>query len=412
MTVTASTDQAVTVALDAAAAAIVSARRAALADRYAANALVAEWVELSKLAPIAAQWRELAGRALEPNVFYEPAFALEAAGVFGRNDAGAVLVWSGTQPRTLLGFFPARIEARRYGLKLPVLVGWTHPYAPLGTPLVERETAEAVIAAWLAHLADNPQLPGLALLPFVPEDGPFVAALGAIVERAQIATADFNRHRRAQLAPRGERSRYVELALNPRKHKELRRMGRRLGELGATLFTTKTEPAAVAAGIEDFFALEARGWKGRAGTASAQRDDIRRFIKTALMRLAAEGKVLIKHFYLDGRPIAVAITLRSADAAWFWKIAYDEHFGRYSPGVILTVAMTEELADDITLARIDSCATANHPMIDHIWRERLALCDRLIAVRPDAPFALARRLETLRRAAIAAVKRVRGRFHR
>ncbi|HTP93398.1 MAG TPA: GNAT family N-acetyltransferase, partial [Xanthobacteraceae bacterium] len=110
------------------------------------------------------------------------------------------------------------------------------------------------------------------------------------------------------------------------------------------------------------------------------------------------------------RPIAAAITLRSVDTAWFWKIAYDEAFARYSPGVMLTVALTEELAEDPTLARADSCATADHPMIDHIWREQLALCDRLIALRPTAPFMLARRAESLRRAAVVGLKHIRGWF--
>jgi CelD/BcsL family acetyltransferase involved in cellulose biosynthesis len=406
MTVTVSTDRTPIVALEGAASAIASARRAALTDRYAANSLAAEWVGLEQLAPFAEQWRKLAGRALEANVFYEPAFAIEAARVFG-GDAGAVLVWSGTNPRELLGFFPARIETRRYGLKLPVLVGWTHPYAPLGTPLVEREAAEPVIAAWLGYLTDSPVLPGTLLLPFLPVDGAFAAALGAIMRRAQMAAADFNRHSRAQLIPRGDRSLYVEWALDVHKYKELRRMGRRLADLGAMLFTTKTEPSDIAAGIEDFCALEARGWKGRAGTAVSGHDDIRRFVKRALSGLAAEGKVSIDRFYFDGRPIAVTITLRSADAAWFWKISYDENYARYSPGVILTTAITEQLADDVTIARTDSCATANHPMIDHIWRERLTLCDRLIAVRPEPPFARVRRLEALRRGAISAVKDIR-----
>ena len=50
-------------------------------------------------------------------------------------------------------------------------------------------------------------------------------------------------------------------------------------------------------------------------------------------------------------------------------------------------------------------------MIDHVWRERLALSDRLIALRPSAlPFALACRIETLRRSAIAAAKAVRDRL--
>ena len=109
-----------------------------------------EWRPLAELAPIAEEWRALAARALEPNVFYEPAFALAAAPVFGR-DVGAGLVWSAAYARRLVGVFPARIERRRYGIALPVLVGWTHPYAPLGTPLVDRDAGAAVIAAWLDH---------------------------------------------------------------------------------------------------------------------------------------------------------------------------------------------------------------------------------------------------------------------
>ncbi len=54
---------------------------------------------------IADEWRELAARALMPNVFYEPAFALAAAPVFGR-DAGAVLVWSGTSAAQAARLFP------------------------------------------------------------------------------------------------------------------------------------------------------------------------------------------------------------------------------------------------------------------------------------------------------------------
>src|SRR3984957_16425900 len=162
--------------------AIASARRAAVADRYAANALAVEWRPLSDLEPIADEWRELAARALEPNVFYEPAFAQPAAKIFGR-DSGAFLVWSGTSPRKLLGFFPGRIETQRYGLSLPVLVGWTHPYAPLGTPLVEREAAEQVIAAWLAHISGDPDLPGVLLMPFVQPSSPFAAELHTILRR-------------------------------------------------------------------------------------------------------------------------------------------------------------------------------------------------------------------------------------
>jgi CelD/BcsL family acetyltransferase involved in cellulose biosynthesis len=397
------------VALERTVSAIASARRAVLADRHAIGSLHVEWRWLADLVPFVAEWRDLAARALEPNVFYEPAFALAAAAVFG-HDVGAVLVWSGTRPRKLLGFFPARVTARRYGVRLPVLVGWTHPYAPLGTPLVARETAEPVVAAWLSHLAADPSLPGLALLPLIAEDGPFAATLGKILRRGQMPCADFARHYRAALEPHLDRAHYVEQALSAHRHRELRRTERRLTDLGALLFTAATEPLAVAAAVEDFFALEASGWKGKAGTAAAYRESMKGFVTTALASLAREGKVAINRLLLDGRAIAAAITLFSGDAAWYWKTAYDENFARYAPGVLLTAALTEELADSPGIARTDSCAAPGNSMLDYVWAERLTLCDRLIAVRPEAPLARACRLEMLRGAAAAAAKSIRNRL--
>ena len=104
-----------------------------------------EWRGLGTLGDVAEAWRALAARALEPNVFYEPAFAQAAAPVFGR-DANAILVWSGSN--RLVGLFPAQIKRRG---PLTRLAGWTHPFAPLGTPLVDRDQAEAAIKAWLSR---------------------------------------------------------------------------------------------------------------------------------------------------------------------------------------------------------------------------------------------------------------------
>jgi len=95
-----------------------------------------------------------------------------AAPVFGPAPARC---WSGpaTQLANWLGFFPAHIAERRYGIKVPILPAGRILYAPLGTPLVERDAAEPVIAAGLAHIAGNPALPDCCLLPLIAEDGPF-----------------------------------------------------------------------------------------------------------------------------------------------------------------------------------------------------------------------------------------------
>ncbi len=402
-------DYAPQVAFERTASAIASARRAVLADRYPINSFSVEWRWLADLVALTDDWRDLAARALEPNVFYEPAFALAAGAVFGR-DVGAVLVWSGTQPRKLLGFFPARVVRRRYGLTLPILEAWTHPYAPLGTPLVEREAAEPVISAWLTHLAGDLSLPGLVLLPLVAEDGHFATALGATLRRLQLPFADFARHSRPLLVPGDDRSAYLEQAVSAHRRREFRRSIRRLADRGALLFTASTKPEAVGREIEDFFALEARGWKGEVGTAAAHHDDVRSFMKIAIQALGVEGKVAINRILIDGRAVAATITLRSGDGAWYWKTAYDETLARFAPGVLLSAALTEDLAENTAIARTDSCAGPGNPILDHLWRERLDLCDRLIATRPRAGFWVASRLEGLRGAGIAAAKSLRKRL--
>jgi hypothetical protein len=73
--------------------------------------------------------------------------------------------------------------------------------------------------------------------------------------------------------------------------------------------------------------------------------------------------------------------------------------------------VTQGLLDDRSVARADSCATADHPMIDHIWRERVGLADRLMRLGPQRPLAFAAvcTLERARRATIAGLKSLRDR---
>ena len=367
----------------------------------------AEWCGLAALKPIAAEWRALAARAIEPNVFYAPAFALAAAPVFGAG-AGAVLVR--TAGGRLAGLFPARMPRWRAGLH-SMLVGWTHPFGPLGTPLVDHEEPEAVIAAWLGHLSRDPALPARLLLPLIPEQGAFARALDAVLARQDRASAAFGRHERALLAPGAQREGYIERAISGVRRKKLRRQRRLLADIAPLTLATAWDAGGIEAALQDFLVLEAGGWKGLAGTAIVNDPAIRHFVQSAVMGLAADGQVRIDRLQFNGAAIAATVTLTSGDTAWCWKIAYDEAHARSSPGVRLVCDLTDSLLAEPRPLRVDSCASPGHPMIDHVWRERLALSDRLIALRPSAmPFALACRIETLRRSTLATVKAARDRF--
>ncbi len=371
------------------------------------NASGTQWCGLSALMLLAGEIRALAARAAEPNVFYEPAFMLAAGQVFGAG-AGAVLVRSATG--RLTGLFPARIERPQGGL-VPMLAGWTHPFAPLGVPLVDRDDPEATVAAWLDHLAQDRTMPALLLMPFVPEQGAFARAFDAVLSRSGRASAIFDRHERALLDPGAERSGYVERTVSAGRRKEMRRQRRRLEECGPVTFVSTPDPDGIAAALKDFLVLEASGWKGVAGTAIVDDPAVKAFVQTAVASLAAEGHARVDRLMLDGRAVAATVTLQSGDTAWCWKIGYNEGMARFSPGVQLICELTERLAAEGGVARADSCATTDHPMIDHIWRERLTLSDRLVALKTSAvPFALAGGLESLRRYGIATAKSLRDRI--
>jgi CelD/BcsL family acetyltransferase involved in cellulose biosynthesis len=372
------------------------------------SAFRVEWRPHAELPAIAAQWRELASRAVERNIFYEPAFALAAMPVFGAG-IGAGLVWSRATPTRLLGFFPGRAERRRYGVPLPILVGWTHPYAPLGSPLVDATACDDVIAAWLAHAGNSERLPKLILLPYLPAEGSLASAFDRALARRGGSQACFARHARALLAPSASDHHYLERAIDKKKRKELRRQRKRLADSGVVTTVISDTPAEIASALDDFFTLEASGWKGRARTAARLHPEIVSFMTAAVAALAAEGRAQIVRLCVDGRAVAAVVILRSGGSAWCWKIAYDEGRARFSPGVQVILDATAMLLADGDIQRVDSCATPDHPMIDHIWRERLVLADRLISLEPGWAFRFraACALEASRRSAIAAAKAVR-----
>ena len=371
-----------------------------------AQTLPTERRPLASLSDCVEVWRRLAAHAAEPNVFYEPEFALAAAPALGR-DVEAILVWSADVPRRLVGLFPSRVAARRYGIKLPVLTGWTHPFAPLGTPLIDRDSAGTVVGSFLGHVATDAPLPKIVLLPLLDDSGPIAQALRATVERSGGAHATFGRHPRAVLQPDGDTAHYVEHAIGKKRVKEFKRLRRRLAETGPVAFEIARSPAAVTAALQDFLALEAKGWKGGAGTALIQNPELRHFAETAVYTLARHGQAGVARLLVGSRPIACIVTLQSGGGAWCWKVAYDEGLARFSPGVQAMMDLTGALLADDTVTFADSCATPDHPMIDHLWRERLAMTDLMIGLQRGTGFAVACRLESVRRRAVAWARGVR-----
>jgi CelD/BcsL family acetyltransferase involved in cellulose biosynthesis len=338
--------------------------------RFAGGSLrivVAETAE--ELARHAVHWQDLADHALEANAFYEPWLLMPAV---RRLREGERLLFAmvydddGAAPR-MCGFFPLERRSRFHGVPVPMLRLWKHLHCFLCVPLLRADRAREALDALLEWAAQDA---GAQVVDFsyVSGDGLLQQIL---VERASVpgtltcAVAGFTRAlwRRRE----ADAEAYLRALLSGGVRKEYRRQRRRLEETGRLDFD---EPAPGAEALEAFLELEAGGWKGREGTALKQDERQRAFVLEA----ARQGPERVRLFALlfDGRPIAMLLCFRSGQGLFAFKIAYDEAFAKFSPGVQLTLEVLGVLHADESVAWMDSCAMPDHPMINRL------LCDRRI----------------------------------
>ncbi len=350
-------------------------------------------------------WADLVARALEPNVFLDPDFALPAARhLAGRRSPVFALVWAteAGQRRDLVAVCP--IVARR-GVVRGLASAWMHDLSTLGFPLLDRDRAIPALRALLGAAGDDLRGAAGLVVPSLPADGPTSAALREAAAAGGLDVAVLEGWERAALRPGG---RAGLGALSSKGAKELRRQYRRLGEAGVLAVARAETEAAVRAGIEQFLALEAGGWKGAYGTALLASPARTEFLRSATQRLVRRGLCRVDSLTLDGAPIAMAVTLSAGDVDFLWKIAYREDVARFSPGVQLVLALTEAQGRTGGSTTIDSCAIPDHPMIDRLWRDRIRLCDVAVAIRPGhaGAFRRAVAVERLARRLRAQAKRL------
>ena len=128
-------------------------------------------------------------------------------------------------------------------------------------------------------------------------------------------------------------------SLNKSQRRELRSDRKKLESLGPVSVERKTGDAF----LGEFLALEASGWKGRAGTAILN-DPKRVAFYTTMARNYAEQGDLEWHVLRVGEQVAaVQMGIRCGASLNSPKIAFDENFASARPGFVLVVEMIKNL---------------------------------------------------------------------
>lgn len=328
------------------------------------------------------QWRALAQRAVEPNGYYLPDWELAvSATARGRTDASALPAFDVSSTR-LIGLMPVISLWRAWKIPLPAMVS-AHPYGTLCSPLIDRD-APIEAATRLLQQAREAGAHALVLND-VALDGTAMTSLKQVLNRDGLKPRVLSSYIRASLDATQDGETLLREALGAKKLKELRRQRHRLEEHGPVAFEVARRPDEIGPALETFLQLEASGWKGQRGTALIQDAGDATFIRRAVPALAETAQCEIITLRAGATPIAAGIVLRHQDRAFFFKLGIDDRFAKYSPGVQLTLELTRHLCADPAIASADSTASADHPMINPIWRGRFAIGDVLIPLRRNDP---------------------------
>lgn len=340
----------------------------------------------AEAAGFAAAWQALADRAAEPNPFYEPWGLLPALEAYGAGrDSRIALVQDGARPGRLIGVFP--LEMRRGSRRLPLrhLVAWRHPHLFLATPLVDADRAEE---AWRGLLAWSRRQGALLLdLPDQSAEGPVAAALRAVQGGAGSRRLD--RFERAVLRrDGGDAEDYMARSSSSGSRKSWRRLLRRLGTQGALELRGLSPGESAAPWIDRFLRLEAAGWKGRGGTAMASSPQAQRYFREMALAAQARGALHMLGLFLGDVPVALQCNLLAGTAGFAFKVAFDEAYATYSPGVLLEVEAIRDLWVREGFEWMDSCASPRSPLMGRLWSGTRPIERRIVATGPAGRAAL------------------------
>jgi hypothetical protein len=329
-------------------------------------------------------WQSLSENSIEPNIFYEPLAMIPAVEFLSTDeDLYFVFVYA-TDPlrpfgaKILCGFFPLQYSGHYKKMPVSVLRLWKHSYCFLCTPLLregsERETLQAFFD-WLESSESPAQLMEFAS---ITGDGVFRKLLiDELNQRALLAFSD-NSYNRALFKPNsGE-------GISGRHKKELRRQQNRLSEEGRLEYFALEKEADVETWLNDFIQLEAKGWKGLQGSAFASQETSEKFFKTVAKQAFAKDQLIMMALRLDGKPIAMKCNFLSQSGAFAFKIAFDENFARYSPGVLLELENMQRINAMPKIEWMDSCAVSEHFMINRLWTKRRTI-ETLLCSTGKAP---------------------------
>lgn len=322
-------------------------------------------------------WDDLALNASEPNPFFESWYLLPSLTHLPNTQDVHILRFE--HEGKLAGLLPILREKRYYRWPIPQISSWLHPNCFCGTPLIVKGLETQFWQAALRWADQSARTAMFIHLRHLVLDGPVHLALTQVASQQKRQAELVHQEARALLTSTLTPAAYLEASISSKKRKELRRQSNRLADQGVISFERRTDSQDIVQWCDTFLELECAGWKGTAGSALSCDTSTARLFCESLTGAASRGRLERLTLTLNDAPIAMLATFLAYPGAYSFKTAFAEEYARFSPGVLLQCENLQIL-DNPRHDWTDSCASADHPMIDHLWRERRTMGRISIAI--------------------------------
>lgn len=267
---------------------------------------------------LAPEWDQLADRLGSPP-FLRPGWFSVWWQAFGTGELELIVLRRNGQ---LAGVLP--LERRR-----GVLRGLANYHSPGFGAITEDRLALGALCERAAVRARR-----RLSLALIDTTGPFMAeaAAAAALTGRRVLTRPMQRTPEIEIA--GDWEAYLA-GLAGGFRKELRRLRRRLEELGSVDFEVSDGHTDLDGRLGELFTVEATGWKAELGTAIASRPETHRFYQELARWASRRGALRLLVLRLDGEAIAFDYALEAEGVRYMLKGGFDPRYARVSPGILL-----------------------------------------------------------------------------
>jgi CelD/BcsL family acetyltransferase involved in cellulose biosynthesis len=315
-----------------------------------------------------ARWQALARRTPTPNPFLGPEFIRPAARHLPElRGLHLLVVDDENEPVSIMPFYRSW---SRGALPVPPGVRACWDRLPFGEPLIAPGYEEAVADSVLEFLISLRFVFWLRLQK-LDADGAFARSLIAGVRRGGLP-ATIDRWDRGLVTRRPEPTYLTE-----QTHSNLKRLARqrRAFERATGQPMVVVDKASDPRAVEQFLALEAAGWKGRAGVAFLSRPGHADFLRGVCEGFRQRGELRLWSLMSGDQTLALKLNLMDRDHVFCYLIAFDEASGRVSPGLQLEIENFALFHEDAARRVMDSCASSTNTFANRLYPERRHMVD-------------------------------------